>query len=190
MLDSILLSIAKSAILSKFDSKYISDKSSLIGDYPYLSKNGACFITLHKNKELRGCIGSIIAHRSLYDDIVSNAISAAFSDPRFNPLTEDEYSDLLLEVSLLSEPEILEYRDLSDLVLKVKPNIDGVIIKYGAYQATFLPQVWEQLQSPESFLEHLAMKAGLDPSIYSQHPTIYTYNVEHVEEKFDEVLSL
>ncbi len=190
MLDSILLSIAKTAILSKFDNKYLLDEESLFSKYPYLSKEGAVFVTLKYDNNLRGCIGSIIAHRRLYDDIIHNAISAGFNDPRFNSLNVDDLSHLTLEVSVLSEPKILEYEDYDDLLQKVRPNIDGLILQHVSYQGTFLPQVWEQLPSPKKFLEHLSMKAGATPAVYSEHPTIYRYGVEHIEENFDAILPL
>lgn len=187
MLDSILLKVAKSSILSKFDYNYSYDEEELLDKYPFLKKDGASFVTLKYNKDLRGCIGSIIAHKSLYEDILHNAISAGFSDPRFRPLDLDELSNLSLEVSVLSEPEVLEYDDFDDLCKKVRVNIDGLILKHGVYHGTFLPQVWEQLTSPEQFLEHLSMKAGANQSIYTQHPTIYRYTVDAIEAKFDEV---
>jgi AmmeMemoRadiSam system protein A len=191
MLDPILLRIAKTAILSKFDPKYTIDKERLIEEYPYLAKPGAAFVTLNKAKNLRGCIGSIIAHQSLLDDIIQNAQSAAFSDPRFNPLRPEEIDDTLtLEVSVLSEPERIEYSDFEDLKRKIVPHKDGLILKYGQYQGTFLPQVWEQLPTPEQFLEHLSYKAGANPSIYSLHPEIYRYRVEHIEDRFNEILPL
>ena len=191
MLDPILLRIAKTAILSKFDSKYTIDKESLLKRYPFLSKPGAAFVTLNKEKNLRGCIGSIIAHRTLLDDIIHNAQSAAFSDPRFNPLEQGELDEsLTLEVSVLSEPQRVEYGDYEDLKRKIVPQKDGLILKYGQYQGTFLPQVWEQLPTSEQFLEHLSYKAGANPSIYTLHPEIYRYRVEHIEDRFDEILSL
>ena len=190
MLDSILLRIAKSAILSQFDNEQVLSKEEILKDYPYLSEDGAVFVTLKSENDLRGCIGSIVPHRSLYDDIVHNAISSGFSDPRFESLTKDELSYLTLEVSVLSVPEILEYKDYEDLLHKVKPNVDGLILKHGVYNGTFLPQVWEQLPTPKMFLEHLSRKAGSYPSIYEEHPTIYRYRVDAIEESFDEVLPL
>lgn len=187
MLDAILLQIAKSTILSKFHDKYVRDKESLLREYPFLSKDGAVFVTLKYDNELRGCIGSIIAHRTLYDDLIHNANGAAFGDPRFNHLSHDELSHLTLEVSVLSEPEILEYDDYEDLLKKVQPDVDGLILKHGRFQGTFLPQVWEQLRTSQQFLEHLSMKAGLNPSVYEEHPIIYRYGVEHIEEKFDDI---
>jgi len=190
MTDFVLLQITKNSILSKFDTKYNINKKHLSAEYPFLNKKGAVFITLHHNNQLRGCIGSIIAHRSLLEDVIHNAHCAAFEDPRFQPLSNDELTNLKLEVSILSEPEILEYDDFDDLVRKIRPNIDGLILKHGIFQGTFLPQVWEQLLSPKNFLEHLSMKAGSNPSIYDQHPSIYRYKVRAIKENFNEILPL
>ncbi len=191
MLDPILLRIAKTAILQKFDPSYVLDKKALIEQYPFLAKPGAAFVTLNKHNALRGCIGSIVAHQSLLEDIIHNARSAAFSDPRFNPLKPEELAeDLTLEVSVLSEPVKIEYSDYEDLKRKIVPKKDGLILKYGSYQGTFLPQVWEELPSVEAFLEHLSYKAGANPTIYNYHPDIYRYRVEHIKEAWDAILPL
>ncbi len=190
MIDKIVLRIAKSAILSRFDTEYKFNKEELLSHYPFLQENVATFVTLEFSHKLRGCIGSIIAHTSFLEDIIHNAISSAFNDSRFSPLRLDELSELTLEVSVLSTPEILEYENYNDLLQKVTPNVDGLILKHGVYQGTFLPQVWEQLPKPMQFLEHLSMKAGTDPSIYAQHPTIYRYSVEHLKGRFNEILPI
>ena len=191
MLDKILLQIAKTAILQKFDNNIKIDKEKLLKEYPYLSKKGAVFVTLNKDENLRGCIGSIVAHQNLLDDIIKNATSAGFGDPRFNPLNPDELDEnLTLEVSVLSEPVKLEYKDYNDLVKKIVPKEDGLILKLGKYQGTFLPQVWQQLPTSEVFLEHLSYKAGANPSIYQHHPDIYRYRVEHIKDRWDAILPL
>ena len=190
MLDPILLRIAKSAILEKLQNITLIDKNVLLQQYPFLARQGASFVTLHSDEALRGCIGSIIAHRTLLEDIITNAQAAAFRDPRFQPLHVNEISHLNLEVSVLTPPQILEYKDFDDLCTKVRPSIDGLILKHASYQGTFLPQVWEQLPFVEEFLDHLSYKAGADPSIYDEHPAIYTYQVDAIEEHFDAVLSL
>lgn len=190
MIDQIVLQIAKNAILTRFNDEYILNREELLENYPFLNSDGATFITLHYDGQLRGCIGSIIAHRALIEDIIHNSLSSAFNDSRFKPLTPDELSHITLEVSLLSEPKLLEYRDYNDLQNKIQPNIDGLILKYNGYQGTFLPQVWEQLPSPKEFLDHLSIKAGANPSIYTNHPIIYRYQVDAIEEKFDEILPL
>lgn len=190
MLDSILLQIAKTAILSQFNASYSIDKSAILNNYPYLAEKGAAFVTLKYDNDLRGCIGSVVPHQSLLDDITHNAISAAFKDPRFNALDINELSYLSLEISVLSKPEILEYKDYADLVQKVRPNVDGLILQYGRYHGTFLPQVWEQLPTPSLFLEHLSQKAGANPDIYNKHPNISRYEVQHIEERFDAILPI
>ncbi len=191
MLDLILLQIAKASILTKFDSKYTIDRKKLLKSYPFLSELRATFVTLNYNNQLRGCIGSIIAHKNLLEDTMGNALSAAFGDPRFPPLDLQELSSSLsIEVSLLTPPVILEYSDLDDLLQKIRPNIDGLILKHDIYQGTFLPQVWLQLPNPKEFLEHLSIKAGANPSIYKEHPTIYNYTVNSIEDTFTNIKSL
>lgn len=190
MLDTILLRIAKSAILARLDDGYRFDQEGIVKQYPFLNEDGACFVTLNYQKQLRGCIGSIVAHQTLMEDLVSNAVSAAFADPRFSPLGVEELDGLTLEVSVLTAPEVLAYQDYNDLLTKLVPNKDGLILQYGGYQGTFLPQVWEQLPTSEQFLEHLSYKAGANPSIYEHHPTIYRYRVEAIEEDFDAILPL
>lgn len=187
MLNNILLQIAKSAILSRFEGENILDKDLLLKEFPFLQEKRAVFVTLNYNQQLRGCIGSITPYRSLLEDVIHNAISAAFSDPRFAPLSSRELDNLTLEVSVLSQPKILEYSDYEDLLKKVRPFVDGLILHHGAYQGTFLPQVWEQLPHAEQFLQHLSMKAGANPSIYAQHPTIYRYEVEHIKDNFKNI---
>jgi len=133
-------------------------------DIPYdnLKKLGASFVTLEtKYGDLRGCIGSIIPHRPLYEDVIHNAISAAVSDPRFNPVSSGELDFIKVKVSVLTYPEKVEYEDWRDLLSKIEPFKDGLIIKYKNFSATFLPEVWEKLPSKEEFLTHLCLKAGL-----------------------------
>lgn len=188
--DKILLQIAKSAILKKFDSSYEFDVDTLLQKYTFLNQKGAAFVTLKYDNNLRGCIGSIIAHRTLFEDVVYNALSSAFGDNRFMPLEAKELSHIWLEVSVLSEPEVLEYKDFDDLVKKVRPHVDGLILKHGAFQGTFLPQVWDELSNPKEFLEHLSLKAGASPSIYLEHPAIYRYGVDAIEESFEKIEKL
>ena len=190
MVDPIVLRIAKSAILERFDPSHAIDKEMLRKQYPFLSQQGAAFVTLNYASSLRGCIGSIIAHRTLLEDIIHNARSAAFGDPRFEPVKEEELSLLTLEVSILTPPQKLHYEDFKDLQTKVTPYKDGLILKYGNYQGTFLPQVWDQLPKPKQFLEQLAYKAGANPSIYANHPDIYIYHVEALHERFDAIQPL
>ncbi len=147
-------------------------------------KPGAVFVTLTKHGQLRGCIGHIIAHEPLIRSVEDNAIAAAFEDPRFFPLRRDEFKDIKIEVSVLTEPKLLEYKDTKDLLNKLRPGIDGIIIKKGPYTATFLPQVWEQLPDKQVFLSHLCMKAGLPSDEWQKGDLeVFTYQVQAFEEE-------
>jgi len=178
---SYLLEIAKEAIESKFTTKEI-DKKLLLEKHPELKEEGAVFVTLTLNDNLRGCMGSIIPHRSLLNDVINNAQAAAFKDPRFLPLTKDEFKNIKIEVSILTIPVELEYKDKEDLKEKIEPHKDGVILKSGTHQATYLPQVWEELPTFELFFKYLCQKAGLnDSNCLETHPIILTYQVEKIE---------
>lgn len=179
---SMYTQIARKAIQGHYEGVTF-DKESYLSHYPELSKEKACFVTLTIDKRLRGCIGSIIAHRSLIDDLTSNAIAAAFHDPRFPPLSEEEFAKTAVEVSILTHPQEVEYRDRVDLSHIIRPEIDGVILRLGNYQATFLPQVWEELRDFETFFSHLGIKAGLGGDPLAYHPDIYTYQVQKYEEE-------
>lgn len=153
-------------------------------DEDWLEAPGAAFVTLRmRNGNLRGCIGSLIAHRPLIEDVRSNAIAAAFEDPRFPPLTAEELVDIVIEVSVLTEPEPLPYADAEELIRKLKPDVDGVIIERGRHRATFLPQVWDQLPMPEEFLSHLCYKAGLSATAWRRGDlSVSIYQVQEFEE--------
>ncbi len=149
-----------------------------------LREKRGVFVTLHLGGALRGCIGSLAATEPLVDAIKRNAINAAFHDPRFEPLTVTELADLHVEVSILTEPQPLPYADADELLRQLRPGIDGVILQGpGGEQATFLPQVWQQLPLPVQFLGHLCRKAGLaDNAWRSGKLRIQTYQVQSFEE--------
>ena len=141
------------------------------------------FVTVTIEDNLRGCIGHIIPRESLIEGIKENAINAAFKDPRFHPLTKEEFGRIEIEISILTSPQELSYTDAEDLLQKLRPGIDGVILKKGFYEATFLPQVWEQLSEKEEFLSHLCLKAGLSPDSWKKEKlNISTYQVQAFEE--------
>ena len=141
------------------------------------------FVTLMEKGNLRGCIGHIIPQETLIEGVRENAINAAFRDPRFHPLRPDEWRDVKIEVSILTDPKPLSYADSQDLLEKLRPGIDGVIIKKGYRQATFLPQVWEQLPDQKEFLTHLCYKAGLEGDAWkSGQLEVSTYQVQAFEE--------
>jgi hypothetical protein len=177
-----LIKIAHDAILEELQGSVMINKAELYKQYPQLKKRGAAFVTLELDKNLRGCIGSLIAHRTLLDDIVANAKAAAFKDTRFRPLSQKEfdYRGFSIEVSLLSEPKALNYKDANDLYAKVRPGIDGVVLRKGNYQATYLPQVWEQLNRPDKFFASLCQKAGMRTNCLDFHPEIFIYQVEKI----------
>jgi len=176
-----ILNLAHEAIKTKLLKDKVLDKPDFIQNIPEFSNNTATFVTLKIKGQLRGCIGSLVAHRSLYDDLVSNSIAAAFEDPRFSPLSKEEFDTLDIEVSLLSEPHLINYEDLEDLESQVEIGEDGIVLKFQHYQSTFLPQVWEELKDFESFFSHLCLKAGLDISIMKSHPLIYKYQVKKIK---------
>ena len=179
---SLLTGIARDAIVQHVTGVAEVDRAKLIHDNPYLLHNGATFVTLSKAERLRGCIGSLQAFRPLVDDIVSNAQSAAFSDPRFMALERKELSRLEIEVSLLSEPTGVGYDDVKELKEQIRVGEDGIVLQYGQHRATYLPQVWEQLPRFEEFFSSLCEKANLNANCLSLKPKIYGYHVQKFSE--------
>jgi AmmeMemoRadiSam system protein A len=141
------------------------------------------FVTLTQGGALRGCIGHIVPQETLIEGVRVNAINAAFRDPRFPPLGKDEWKQTKIEVSILTKPQPLSYSGDKDLLNKLRPGVDGVIINKGYHQATFLPQVWEQLPKKEEFLTHLCLKAGLDGEAWRKGDLeVSVYQVQAFEE--------
>jgi uncharacterized protein len=133
-------------------------------DPPSVTKElRGCFVTLTKKGNLRGCIGYIEGIKPLYQAVIDNAKNAALEDPRFPEVKPGELGDITVEVSVLTKPEPLPYKDPQDLLDKLAPGEDGIILSKGYHQSTFLPQVWEQLPNKVEFLEHLSMKGGMPP---------------------------
>lgn len=150
---------------------------------PSLLENGASFVTLTQNGSLRGCIGSLQAYQPLFRDVQERAIQAATEDLRFHPVKAAEFNNLVIEISVLTPSEPLEYSDPEDLQKKLRPNIDGVTIGYGASRATFLPQVWQELSEPKAFLDHLCQKMGYNANLWiEKHLNVETYQVIHFQE--------
>lgn len=149
-----------------------------------LRRPGASFVTLTIDGQLRGCIGSIEPERQLALDVRENAVGAAFRDPRFPPVRREELDRVQVEVSVLTPPKPLNYDGPEDLMSKLRPHVDGVIIQRGWRRATFLPQVWEKLPEPDQFLSHLCRKAGLSTDDYRRPGLeVLTYQVEKFEEE-------
>ncbi len=149
-----------------------------------LKNRRGTFVTLTIDGRLRGCIGSLEAVESVVDGVRRNAANAAFGDPRFSKLQLAELDKTDIEVSILTEPLPLAYKDGADLIAKLRPDIDGLIIRKGSASATFLPQVWEQLPDPEAFLAHLCRKAGLAANAWKDGQLeVLTYQVQYFHEE-------
>ena len=156
-----LLSMARRTIETRLSNQEGETSSDQSESPQYKEKRGT-FVTLTIEGALRGCIGHIIPQETLIEGVRINAINAAFKDPRFRPLSQKEWKRVKIEVSILTDPVPLRYSDAEDLLRKLTPGKDGVILKKGFHQATFLPQVWEQLPEVEEFLMQLCHKAGLN----------------------------
>lgn len=151
-------------------------------DYPAaLQQPHASFVTLQINERLRGCIGSLEAFRPLVEDVAENAFAAAFRDPRFPPLSEQEFTQLDYHISILSPSEPIEFKSENDLLNKIRPGIDGLVLEEGGRRGTFLPSVWESLPSPRQFLAQLKVKAGLPADYWSDNIKVERYTVEDIK---------
>lgn len=174
---STLLAIARATISSALGIPLHADDSA-----PWLQEEGATFVTLTKHGQLRGCIGSLEARRSLLEDVKANALAAAFRDSRFPPLSADELEDIEIEVSLLSPLTPIAHSSEQDALAQLRPFIDGIVFEHGRYRGTFLPQVWEQLPEPAEFMAHLKYKAGLPTAFWADDVKIYRYTVSKWKE--------
>lgn len=143
-----------------------------------LKTRRATFVTLNIHGQLRGCIGMLEPVRPLAEDVAHNAFSAAFSDPRFPPLRESELENLEIHISMLGTPEKVFFNSEEELIAKLRPGIDGLIMKEKHQRGTFLPSVWESLPRPQDFLTHLKMKTGLPENYWSDSLEIQRYTVE------------
>jgi AmmeMemoRadiSam system protein A len=138
----------------------------------------ASFVTLHKQGQLRGCIGHLEAVQPLVVDVAENAFAAAFRDPRFAPLSAAEWPEVDVHLSILTAPEAMSFRDEADLIRQIRPGEDGLILQDGPNRGTFLPSVWESLSDPSEFLVHLKHKAGLAANHWSDRVEVYRYRTE------------
>lgn len=144
---------------------------------PWLAEPGAAFVTLTLGGQLRGCIGSLEVHRALKDDVEANAMAAAFRDPRFPPLTAEEFRRVRIEVSELSPMTPMIFGSEAEALAQLRPFVDGVVFEYGRHRGTFLPQVWEQLPDPAEFMARLKYKAGLPPNFWAPEVRLHRYTV-------------
>ena len=176
-----LLVRARNAIAAQ-----LKQQTQIEPDHPVLNQPGATFVTLTQNGALRGCIGSLEAHRPLDQDVRANAVAAAFRDPRFPPLTLAELPRTRVEVSLLTAPQEITFSSEADALRQLRPNVDGVIFIAGRGgqlgRSTFLPQVWEQLPEPRQFMARLKQKAGLPADYWSSDVQLQRYEVQKWKE--------
>lgn len=168
----VLLPLARSAIAAQLGLNHQADDDS-----PWLKRQGACFITLTREDRLRGCIGTLRAHRALAEDVKANAVAAAFRDPRFSPLSAEEFAAIALEISVLSALEPMRFSDEPDALRQLRFGVDGVVFEFGHHTGTFLPQMWEDLREPADFLAHLKYKAGLPPDFWDNEVKLSRYTV-------------
>lgn len=178
----ILLQLARQALVEGVGGHKLEPLS--LDDFPRaLREPGATFVTLTKSGVLRGCVGALDAYQTLAEDVREHAIAAAMQDYRFPPVRPEEVPELRIEISRLTTPQPLSYDEVNDLLKKLRPGIDGVILHDGLHRATFLPQVWEKIPDPAEFLDHLCQKMGVNSELWRQrHLDIYTYQVEEFHE--------
>ncbi len=169
---AVLLPLARAAMAREFGRAHPADDTA-----PWLREAGACFVTLTRQGELRGCIGTLEAHRPLLADVRANALAAAFRDPRFAPLSVRELDRVEVEVSLLSPMQALDFASEAEALALLRPGLDGVVFAYGSRRSTFLPQVWEQLPAVDAFMAHLKRKAGLPADFWHTGVRLQRYTV-------------
>ncbi len=164
------------------ENKYFRPKLEEIP--PALQENGASFVTLTNRGQLRGCIGHTQARLPLAEDIADNA-AAASRDFRFVPVRADELSDIRIEVTILTPFMQVTYSSYDELLTKLRPGIDGVMLSLGLKRALLLPQVWHRLPDPDEFLEAITRKAGIRPRELKASPpniVVHTFQAQHFAE--------
>jgi AmmeMemoRadiSam system protein A len=178
-----LLIIARQAIETAVTGRPLNPLD--LGEMPAcLYEVGASFVTLTRDGQLRGCIGAIEAYQPLALDVQEHAVAAAMEDYRFPPVTQEELPLVEIEISRLTPPVKLDYKDPADLLAKLRPGVDGVVLRNGVRRATFLPQVWEKVPRKEDFLDHLCIKMGAQPGLWREKSLdVFTYQVEEFKEE-------
>jgi AmmeMemoRadiSam system protein A len=168
-----LIAIARGAIVRE-----AGPPASHAWDDPWLRETGASFVTLRLDGDLRGCVGSVDAHRPLGDDVAHNAFAAAYRDSRFEPVRLDERARLAVEVSVLTPRTPVQASSEDEALAALRPGVDGVYLEYGNLRGTFLPQVWENIPDPLDFLCELRRKAGLPARFWHPEVKLSRYTVE------------
>ncbi len=180
---SILLLIARKAI-EKGVNRLPLDDLELSKLPSRLQAHGASFVTLTKGGQLRGCIGALEAYQPLALDVQEHAMAAALEDYRFPPVTPEEVNSLTIEISCLTPSQPLDYSSEQELITKLRPGIDGVVLRSGIRRATFLPQVWEKLPNPQDFLTQLCYKMGAPGDLWKREKLqVLIYQIEEFKEE-------
>ena len=147
-----------------------------------LFDKGASFVTIEKNGELRGCVGTIIPYQAVALDIANSAYRAALADGRFDKISHEELGSLSLSISLLTNLERIRYADEADLLAQIEQNVDGIVIREGDRQGLFLPSVWKEFETKKEFLDALKLKTGLSPSYWSNRIHVYRFKTVEIKE--------
>ncbi len=178
----ILLELAREALITAVNGRSLPPID--LSELPErLQAPGASFVTLTKHGDLRGCIGILEADTPLAQDVREHAVAAALDDYRFPPVRPEELDSLNIEISYLTTPHPLEYQDAEDLLSKLRPHIDGVVLRDGPRRATFLPQVWEKISRPEIFLDQLCLKMGAPKNLWrTRKIRVEVYQVQEFHE--------
>lgn len=158
------------------DSSHVSER---------LNQHAACFVSLFKGEQLRGCmIDDFQSHEPLVKNVRRNAVLAATGDERFSPVTIEELDAIRIEISVLGVPQVLKFEDPGDLLEKLHPGVGGVILTTEAALSTYLPHMWEAYPDPAEFLSHLCKKQGAAADCWKRNPLqqIEIYHVFHFEE--------
>ena len=154
-----------------------------VGSFPSpMRSHAATFVTLQKDGRLRGCIGSLAAHKPMIADVVDNAIKAGRSDARFRPVQAGELEDIDLKIAVLSAARGMTFADQADLEAQLSPGCDGLILSSGTHRGTFLPMVWDSLRDPHAFVEGLKVKAGLPKGYWSDDLRVERFHTESFAE--------
>ena len=179
----ILLKIAREALENSAEGLPLP-QINLSSLPPTLQELGASFVTLTIGERLRGCIGTLEAYQPLGLDVQEHAMAAALQDPRFPQVRPEECPQIHIEVSMLTPKVPLDYRDVKELLEKIRPGVDGVILQDGYRKATFLPQVWEKLPNSSDFLSHLCNKMGAPSDLWQKKPLkVFVYQVQEFHEE-------
>lgn len=173
----VLLHIARAAIAHALKITVSADESVDLSAQ-WLQQTGATFITLTQDEHLRGCVGSLQAYQPLIENVRNNAVSAALHDTRFLPVTIEELESISIEVSLLSALQPIWFASEAEALRQLRPGMDGIMLEYGIYRSTFLPQVWDSLSQPREFLAQLKVKAGLYADFWDDNLKLSRYTVQ------------